>query len=74
MPEITIYAMEGRSHEQKQNLVREITESCVKHLETPPEAVVIQFVECPPSSKSKGGILFSDMTKDDVKRIFNRGD
>lgn len=65
--------MEGRSHEQKHNLVKEITDSCVKHLDTPAEAVVIQFVECPPTSKSKGGILFSDMTKEDIARIF-KGD
>lgn len=70
MPEIVIYAMEGRSHEQKQALVREITHACVKHLDTPEEAVVIQFVECPPSSKAKGGVLFSDMTKEDIQRIF----
>lgn len=74
MPEIVIYAMEGRTHEQKKALVREITDACEKHLETPREAVVIQFVECPPSSKSKGGILFSDMTKEDIQRIFKRGD
>lgn len=74
MPEIIIYAMEGRSHEQKQGLVTDITDACVKHLDTPREAVVIQLVECPPSSKAKGGILFSDMTKDDVKRIFGKGD
>ena len=70
MPEIIIYAMEGRGHEQKQALVRDITKSCVQHLETPEEAVVIQFVECPPTSKAKGGVLFSDMTKEDIQRIF----
>ena len=70
MPEIIIYAMEGRSHEQKQGLVSDITEACAKHLETPKEAVVIQFVECPRDSKAKGGVLFSDMTKTDIERIF----
>ena len=70
MPEIIIYAMEGRSHDKKKALVEEITASCVKHLDTPAEAVVIQFVECPRESKAKGGVLFSDMTPDDVKRIF----
>lgn len=74
MPEVIIYAMEGRSHEQKQGLVRDITDACVKHLDAPEEAVVIQFVECPPSSKSKGGVLFSDMTEEDVKRIFGPGE
>ena len=70
MPEVIVYAMEGRSHEQKQELVRDITNACVKHLDTPAEAVVIQFVECPPTSKAKGGVLFSDMTKEDIQRIF----
>lgn len=71
MPEIIIYAMEGRTQEQKRGLVRDITDACVKHLDAPAEAVVIQLVECPPSSKAKGGILFSEMTKDDIRRIFN---
>lgn len=73
MPEIVVYAVEGRTHEQKQGLVRDITDACVKHLNAPEEAVVIQIVECPPNSKSKGGILFSDMTEEDVQRIFKRG-
>lgn len=74
MPEVIIYAVEGRSHEQKQALVRDITDACVRHLGAPEEAVVIQFVECPPSSKSKGGVLFSDMTKEDIQRIFKPGE
>ena len=72
MPEVIIYAMEGRTHKQKQGLVRDITDACVKHLGAPEEAVVIQIVECPPTSKSKGGVLFSDMTKADIQRIFRR--
>lgn len=70
MPEIMIYAVEGRTHDQKKALVADITQACVKHLGAPSEAVVIQFVECPKDSKAKGGVLFSDMTAEDVSRIF----
>lgn len=64
MPEVIVYAVEGRSHEQKQGLVRDITDACAKHLGAPREAVVVQIVECPPSSKAKGGVLFSDMKRE----------
>jgi 4-oxalocrotonate tautomerase len=70
MPEIIICAAEGRAHEKKKALVEETTASCVRHLDTPAEAVVIQFVKYQRESKAKGGVLFSDMTPDDIKRIF----
>ena len=61
MPEIYIYAAEGRSIEQKRILVREITEAAVRNLGVAPEVVVVQFVEAPRHSKARGGVLFSDV-------------
>lgn len=60
MPEIYIYAAEGRTVEQKARLAREVTDSVVRHFKVPPEVVVIQFVEAAANSKARGGVLFSE--------------
>ena len=60
MPEVIVYAMEGRTLEQKRGLVKDITDAVVKNFGAPIDAVTVQLVECPPSSKAKGGILFSE--------------
>ena len=59
MPEIIVYAVEGRSLEQKQNLLRDITEAVVKNFAVPPGVVTVQIVECPAELKSKGGVPYS---------------
>ena len=73
MPEVIVYAVAGRSQDQKRGLVKDITAACVKHLGAPSAAVVVQIVECDPGSKSKGGILFSEMTEADKARILPKG-
>ena len=60
MPEVIVYAVEGRSLEQKRGLVRDITEAVVKNFGAAPEAVTIQIVEAPKTDKAKGGVLFSE--------------
>jgi 4-oxalocrotonate tautomerase len=60
MPEIIVYAIEGRSLEQKRGLVKDITAAVVRHFAVPAEAVVVQIVESSKSSKAKGGVLFSE--------------
>jgi 4-oxalocrotonate tautomerase len=60
MPEIVVYAVEGRSIEQKRALVKDITDAVVKHMAAPIDAVVVSIVETPANAKAKGGILFSD--------------
>lgn len=62
MPEVVIYAVEGRSAEQKRGLVKDVTAAVVKHLGVPAEAVVITIAESSKENKAKGGVLFSDMT------------
>jgi 4-oxalocrotonate tautomerase len=60
MPEIYVYAVEGRTIEQKRQLTKEITEAVVRNFAVPPEYVVVQIVEAPRSAKARGGVLFSD--------------
>ncbi|HXP30078.1 MAG TPA: tautomerase family protein [Stellaceae bacterium] len=60
MPEIVIYAMEGRTIDQKRALVKDITGAVVRHFEVDPEAVIVQIVEAPKTSKARGGVLFSE--------------
>ena len=60
MPEIYVYAVEGRTLEQKRGLVKEITEAVVRNFKVTPEAVMVQIMESPKDLKAKGGFLFSD--------------
>ncbi|KAB2855092.1 MAG: 4-oxalocrotonate tautomerase [Bauldia sp.] len=60
MPEIIVYAVEGRSTEVKRALVKEITEAVVRNFSVPAENVVVQIVESAKDSKARGGILFSE--------------
>jgi 4-oxalocrotonate tautomerase len=63
MPEIYVYAIEGRTLEQKRGLVKDITDAVVKNFKAPAEAVVVQIMESPSTSKAKGGILFSEQAR-----------
>ena len=60
MPEIYVYAVEGRNAEQKRGLMKDITDAVVKNFDAPAEAVVVQIVEAPKADKMKGGVLFSE--------------
>jgi 4-oxalocrotonate tautomerase len=60
MPEIYVYAVEGRTPEQKKALCVDITEAVVKHFGAPKDQVTVQIVEAPRNAKSKGGVMFSE--------------
>ena len=60
MPEIYVYAVEGRTIDQKRALVKDITDAVVRNFKVPAEAVMVQIMESPRESKAKGGFLFSD--------------
>jgi 4-oxalocrotonate tautomerase len=60
MPEIIVYAVEGRSLEQKKGLVRDITQAVVKNFAVEADAVTVQIVEALKTDKAKGGVLFSE--------------
>jgi 4-oxalocrotonate tautomerase len=60
MPEVYVYAVQGRSAEQKKSLMKDITEAVIKHFGAPADAVIVQIVEAPKVDKAKGGIPFSE--------------
>jgi 4-oxalocrotonate tautomerase len=60
MPEVVVYAVAGRSPEQKKAMMVGITKAVVDSLGVLAEQVVVQIVESPADSKSKGGIPFSE--------------
>jgi 4-oxalocrotonate tautomerase len=60
VPEIYVYAVEGRTIDQKRALVKDITDAVVRNFKVPAEAVMVQIMESPRESKAKGGFLFSD--------------
>ena len=60
MPEIHVFAVEGRTPEQKKGLCRDITAAVVKNFNVQPDDVTVQLIECPRDSKSKGGVMFSE--------------
>ena len=61
MPEIIVYAVEGRSAEVKKALMRDITDAVVKNFGAPAERVVVQIVESKKDSKSRGGVPFAEL-------------
>ena len=70
MPEIVIHLAEGRDPEKKRALMKDITDSVVRHFGVDPEAVVVQIVESKKADKMKGGLLFTERTpkKPDLKK------
>ena len=63
MPEVVVYALGGRSLDQKRALMKDITEAVVKNFSVPAEAVVITLVESEKQAKMKGGVLFSEQAR-----------
>ena len=61
MPEILVHIVEGRTPEVKKALMKDITDAVVKHFAVAPERVIVQIVESPRDSKSRGGVPFSEM-------------
>ena len=60
MPEVYVHAIEGRSKEQKRALIKDITDAVVKNFNAPIDAVTVTIVEAEPTTKAKGGVLFSE--------------
>ncbi len=61
MPEIVVYAVEGRTAEQKKKLMKKITEAVVESLDVDAERVVVSIVETKKSNKSRGGVPFDEL-------------
>jgi 4-oxalocrotonate tautomerase len=60
MPEVYVYAVEGRSAEQKKALMKDITDAVIKNFGAPADAVVVQIVEAKKTDKAKAGVPFSE--------------
>ena len=60
MPEVYVHAVRGRSLEQKKALIKDITDAVVRHFSAPVDAVTVEIIEADPTSKAKGGVLFSE--------------
>lgn len=60
MPEVVVYAVQGRTQEQKKMLLQKITQAVVESFEIPADRVVVQIVETDPNHKSRGGVLYSE--------------
>ncbi len=60
MPEVFVYAIEGRSIEQKRSLVKKITDAVVEDYKTQPDSVSVILIDTPRSMRAKAGVLLSD--------------
>jgi 4-oxalocrotonate tautomerase len=60
MPEVYVYAVEGRTMDQKKALIKDITDAVVRNFKVDVEAVMVQIMESPKTHKAKGGVLFSE--------------
>jgi 4-oxalocrotonate tautomerase len=60
VPEIILELAEGRTIDQKRQIVKEFTDTMVRVCGVDAEAVVVIIHENPRTDKAKGGVLFSD--------------
>jgi 4-oxalocrotonate tautomerase len=60
MPELTINMLEGRTLDQKRELVRRLTEVVVEVCKVDPDSVLITIEESKRDHKAKAGKLFSE--------------
>lgn len=64
MPTIRVEMFEGRTPEQKKNLVKALTQACIDTLGAKPESVDVLLFDIKPSAWATGGELWSDRKKD----------
>lgn len=55
MPILQVNLMEGRSEEQKERLIEELTEACVRALDAPQQSVRVMINEMPKQHFGIGG-------------------
>lgn len=61
MPIVHIELLEGRSHEQKRDMVKKVTDAISETAKCPKEAVKIVIVEMSKAHLGEGGVLRSDL-------------
>jgi 4-oxalocrotonate tautomerase len=62
MPYVTIVLREGRTVEQKRELVKAVTEAVVRTINAKPDAVHVIVHDEPAHNLAREGILLSDRT------------
>lgn len=60
MPYVTIVLRQGRSVDQKREMVKAVTDALVRTVNAKPETVHIVVQEAPDQNLANGGQLFSD--------------
>ena len=60
MPTIHVELFEGRTHEQKAALARELTQACVRVLGGSPDGIDVIFTDVKRHDWATGGVLWSD--------------
>jgi 4-oxalocrotonate tautomerase len=60
MPHVTIALREGRTVEQKREMVKAVTEAIARIVNAKPEAVSIVITDLPATNFASAGILLSD--------------
>jgi 4-oxalocrotonate tautomerase len=63
MPIVRVEMWPGRTHAQKQELARVITEAVVNIAQTTPEATIVLFQDVAKEDWAQGGVLASDASK-----------
>ena len=63
MPTIRVEMFEGRTPEQKKNLVKALTQACVETIGAKPESVDIVLFYIKPGDWATGGELWSEKKK-----------
>ena len=60
MPTIHVEMFEGRTPEQKRNLVQALTQACVETIGAKPDSVDIVLVDVKKENWATGGVLWSE--------------
>ncbi|MDT3444524.1 MULTISPECIES: tautomerase family protein [unclassified Pseudofrankia] len=60
MPEVHVYMAEGRTDEQKRNMMLAVTRALVDNLDCPPDVVTVQIIESRWTDKMKNGRTFAE--------------
>jgi 4-oxalocrotonate tautomerase len=60
MPEVHVFLAEGRTDEQKKNMMADVTRALVDNLGVSADAVVVQIIESKLTEKMKGGKTFAE--------------
>ncbi|MGO4711562.1 tautomerase family protein [Bradyrhizobium sp. 2TAF24] len=68
MPEVHVFMAEGRTDEQKKNMMFDITQALVKNLGVPADVVTVQIVEARLADKMKGGETFVERVAKQAKK------